>query len=166
MPEKKALERASRQARKRPARPQKPESAGTGFYTGALPDALVAELDVHRVDGLGDEIAMLRVFIRRVIKLAADTDSLEKNIAVLRILGIASARLAGLLKAQKLLTGETDVLGAALSAALAEVTKDWSGAIANLGGPTTSPDRSRHTAKAGNSRRPGAAATSGIRGQR
>ncbi len=88
--------------------------------------------------GAGDlsaEISMLRVAIRRVFATASATgrsDDTQENgnpsqarMEVLDKLGMASSRLAGLLRTQQSLTiSRSDEISEALSAALAEVTKD------------------------------------------
>src|SRR3990170_8495662 len=76
-------------------------------------------------EGLDDEILMLREITRRVFKLADGVEQLDQAISLLGALGIASTRLANLLKAQKSLGNEQDGVMTALSEALEKVRKDW-----------------------------------------
>jgi hypothetical protein len=75
--------------------------------------------------GLDDEIRMLRTITRRVFQLADGVEELEQAISLLGALGIASTRLANLLKAQKSLGNGQDAVMTALSEALEKVRKDW-----------------------------------------
>lgn len=96
-----------------------------GFYSRRFGELEAKDLDEALVDGLGDEIALMRVMIRRVFEYANDeAGDLEHWTGALSALGAASTRLAGLLRTQKILgVGENDVVGA-LTAALSEVTKE------------------------------------------
>jgi hypothetical protein len=96
-----------------------------GYYSRQFRDQECADLESLRDTGLRDEIGMMRVFIRRVIRFADGVDSLDEAISVLRILGIASSKLAGLLRTQKMLGEDTDAVTEALSSALSEVIKEW-----------------------------------------
>ena len=78
------------------------------------------------IDGLADEIAMLRVVTRRVLELANGMNDLESGINLLGVLGLASTRLASLLKVQKMLGGEEDnEISKAISLALSEVIEEF-----------------------------------------
>ena len=74
---------------------------------------------------LDDEILMLRTITRRVYELADGVEELDQAVSLLGALGIASTRLANLLKAQKSLGNEQDGVMTALSEALEKVRKDW-----------------------------------------
>jgi hypothetical protein len=83
------------------------------------------DLDAMLSHGLQDEISMLRVVTRRVMKLSKGVEDLDEAITVLGALGIAATRLAGLLKTQKILGGEqTDEVTAAINQALNDVIKE------------------------------------------
>jgi len=96
-----------------------------GFYSGRFNSQEVTDLDAALSDGLTDEIALLRVIIRRVFsyadKEAMDLDSWTK---ALNTLGAASTRLAGLLRTQQIISGGgTDIVDI-LSSAIEEVAND------------------------------------------
>jgi len=76
-------------------------------------------------ESLDDEILMLRTITRKVYELADGVEELDQAVSLLGALGIASTRLANLLKAQKDLGNELDPVMAALSEALEKVRKDW-----------------------------------------
>jgi hypothetical protein len=74
---------------------------------------------------LDEEIQMLRTITRRVFILADGVEQLEQAVSLLGALGIASTRLANLLKAQKSLGNDQDPVMAALADALDELMKGW-----------------------------------------
>jgi len=75
------------------------------------------------LQGLQDEIGMLRMVMRQVMSLADDGRSLNDLLHILDSLSQASTRLASLLKAERAL-GEEQELGSALNQALAEVIRE------------------------------------------
>jgi len=96
-----------------------------GFYADKFMNREIDDLDEFVLEGLKEEIAVMRVFMRRVIDLAKGEKDLDKAIGNLGALGLASTRLAGMLKTQKLLGGDGDRIAEALSNALDEVLEDW-----------------------------------------
>jgi hypothetical protein len=98
-----------------------------GFYARQFRSQEAADLEAYLRGGLEDEVAMLRVCIRRLLEWTPEPGeqvSLETSISRLNALGSATARLSGLLKTQRILTGNTNEVEAALSAALDEVMKE------------------------------------------
>jgi hypothetical protein len=93
-----------------------------GFYSRRFNDSEALELNDLK-SGLIDEIALLRVLIRRVFEKVDEIDDDVENWArMLNTLSIASTRLASLLKTQKNLNdGEGSELSNALIQALSEV---------------------------------------------
>ncbi len=92
------------------------------FYTRHLSQQDLADLEAALANGLQDEIAMLRLVIRRVFEHASDAElDLAAWSETLDTLGAASARLARLLRTQKDLGGESQGVSQALSQALGEV---------------------------------------------
>ena len=76
-------------------------------------------------ESLDDEILMLRTITRKVYELADGVEELDQAVSLLGALGIASTRLANLLRAQKSLGNGQDAVMTALSEALEKVRKDW-----------------------------------------
>jgi hypothetical protein len=92
-------------------------------YRRHLRSGEVEELEQAQERGLQDEIAILRVVIRRVFDAANQANmDLDTWSDTLNTLGSASTRLAGLLKAQRVIgeSGAQDIL----SQALAEIAKE------------------------------------------
>lgn len=85
----------------------------------------LADLSSALQDNLEDEIALLRILMRRVFEYAdAAADSLEEWEHALSTLGSAASRLAGLLRTQQAITGKSrDVVGL-LSEAIGEVAHE------------------------------------------
>ena len=101
-------------------------SSSAGFYAGQFHAGEVADLQ-QASPGLQDEIAMLRVAIRRCFASAADVEGndLEGWVKALSALGSASARLAHLVQAQQVLAGDSgDNFLGVLSSALTDVRKE------------------------------------------
>ena len=80
-----------------------------GFYARKMIPLELADLDTALGDGLADEIALLRVIIRRVFDYANDHESqtLETWSGSLNTLGAACTRLAGLLRTDQILGGSS-----------------------------------------------------------
>jgi hypothetical protein len=93
-----------------------------GFYSHRFSPLELRNLDTALADGLDDEIALLRVTIRRVFDLATEEgEDSETWFKALSTLGLASTRLAGLVRTQKLIKGDNSSVASALSQALGEV---------------------------------------------
>jgi hypothetical protein len=77
--------------------------------------------------GLGEEVDMLRVAIRRLFEQAYRLDDLDELIRITGALGLASTRLSRLLEAQRSLSGggPSGELQAALTRAILDVTQEY-----------------------------------------
>jgi hypothetical protein len=118
-------ETEGRPRRKRRAQPGDQSEPKRGFYRRYFEALEANDLDLLLSDGLEDEISMMRVVTRRVLKLSRGVTNLDEAITILGALGDASTRLAGLLKTQKTLGSEkTDEVTAALNQALNDVIKE------------------------------------------
>jgi hypothetical protein len=77
-----------------------------GFYSRRFRAIEMNDLDTVLTDSLDDEIALVRIIIRRVFEFAdSDAENLDDWQTALSVLGAASTRLAGLLRTQHVLTG-------------------------------------------------------------
>lgn len=96
------------------------------FYARTLRPVDAADLDAALATGLQDEIAMIRIAMRRVLEQAhtAEDVRLDDWVEVLGALGSAATRLATLLKTEHSLSAEPEGLSGALSQALNEVLKE------------------------------------------
>jgi hypothetical protein len=108
--------------RTRGAQPGNTNALKHGFYSRRFRNLEADDLDVALLDGLQDEIALIRVVIRRVFERASeeelDLDQLTRSLAVL---GRASTQLANLLRTQKIISGADESL---FTSALREALKD------------------------------------------
>ena len=96
-----------------------------GFYARQFKKAELTGLEQCDFDGLNDEIAILRVYIRRLIQQGSDTTDLYETAGILRILCLATASLTRLIKTQHfLVSGGEDPLMSDLRRALDEVTQE------------------------------------------
>ena len=109
----------------RGAQPRNTNALKHGLYSAHFRELSEPELTAAMASGLQDEIAMLREIMARVLALANDADDLETVQNLLGSLGVASSRLAGMLKTQRILTpSENDDLSNALATALSTVVKE------------------------------------------
>ena len=115
--------------RKRGAQPGNVNALKHGEYSKRLRQVTPFDADTAIATGLDDEIAMLRVAMRRVFRFAEEDDQQDIKTwgNALNLLSGASARLASLLKTQQQLGNEGDVVLEALNQALAEVTRELNG---------------------------------------
>jgi len=97
-----------------------------GFYSRRYKPLELQDLGEVLSSGLSDEIALLRVIIRRVFEFASESDEqgLETWTHALNTLGRASTRLAGLLRTQHTLCGEEEDIVDTLSKALGQVAHE------------------------------------------
>ncbi len=65
-------------------------------------------MDLEEADDLQEEIRMMRVVTRRLLKMARTCKDTGEMVNVLGALGLASTRLAGLMRTQKFLGGNKD----------------------------------------------------------
>ena len=76
-------------------------------------------------EGLEDEIEMMRIITRRFLELAQKAKTMKETATVLNTLGMASVRLASLLRVQNLLKGDMKAkVMDDLEEALREVAKE------------------------------------------
>ncbi len=77
-----------------------------GFYAKQYFPLELSDLSTALGDGLSDEIALLRVIIRRVFDFANDHENQDLNTwsSSLNTLGAACTRLAGLLRTDQVMT--------------------------------------------------------------
>jgi hypothetical protein len=101
-----------------------------GFYARSFKSRELADLDILMEAGdqtnLIDEIAMLRVTMRRCLEMANGIDDIETAIKWLGVLGATATRIAGLLRTQKILGSDSQSAELdAISQALDMIAHDW-----------------------------------------
>ena len=102
--------------------------AEAGFYARQMRQAEANDLAAARQPGLLDEIAMLRIAMRRTMEQARDIDNLDQQVEVLRALGMAAGRLAMLVRTHVLVSGQKkSAIDALLEQALDEVLHELEG---------------------------------------
>ncbi len=102
-----------------------------GFYRKNFKQKEVEDLETDPIHSLRHEAEMLRVMIRRVVEKVSCQEldrSLEEDITALNALGIASTRLANLLRIEKTLAAEAantaESINQTLAEALAEMREE------------------------------------------
>lgn len=113
--------------RRRGGQPGNKNALKHGFYSPGFNPTEQEDLEAlaGQVD-LSDEIAMMRVIMRRVFEQAGECADLGEWSAALGALGAAASRMAGLLRTQKILAGGGSDVADALSEALKDVTNEFS----------------------------------------
>ena len=113
--------------RKRGGQPGNLNGLKHGFYSRQFRAGEVNDLEASTETGLVSEITMLRVICRRIFEYASESepDDITQWSQLLNSLSLAASRMAGLLRQQRALGSGTTDVAAALSAALAEVTRDF-----------------------------------------
>ena len=109
--------------RKRGGQPGNLNALKHGFYSKHFQKSELAELE--KAGDLLEEIGMMRVVTRRLLEAARECNDLGELINLLNTLGLASTRVAGLMKTQKFLGGGEDGIEEFLESIIDEVTKDW-----------------------------------------
>jgi hypothetical protein len=110
--------------RKRGGQPGNLNALKHGFYSRLFKSGEITDLETYVADGLMDEIAMMRVWTRRVMSFGEGVESLEDAIGVLGALGVASLQLSNLLRMQKSLGGPSSDFEKTFWEALDEVQKE------------------------------------------
>ena len=108
--------------RKRGAQPGNLNALKHGFYARFFRPAEASDLEAILETGLSDEIALLRVAMRRLFERAAETDEPRDYARLFAALAAAAGRLASLVQVQARLGKDSgaDVI-AAINQALSEV---------------------------------------------
>jgi hypothetical protein len=110
--------------RKRGGQPGNTNAAKHGLYSRNFRSVELDDLPAAMAQDLTEEIAMLRIVMARVLALAAESEDLPTTAALLGSLGHASTQLSGLLKTQRLISGDGNTTAAAITAAIAEVVNE------------------------------------------
>jgi hypothetical protein len=127
--------------RKRGGQPGNSNALKHGFYSQLFKAAETRDLEGYTQEGLQDEVAMLRVMIRRVVKLASNPETdgadhrsgtgqpgdLGSAITTLDTLGRAAARLGQLLNTEKKLASQNDEASRTLYQALSDIAAELKG---------------------------------------
>ena len=110
--------------RKKGGQPGNLNALKHGFYSRLFRSGETADLEAYVADGLMDEIAMMRVWTRRVMALGDGVESLEDAMGVLGALGVASLQLSNLLRMQKFLGGSSNEFEKTFKQALEDVQRE------------------------------------------
>jgi hypothetical protein len=111
--------------RRRRSQSGKQSPMAHGFYARQFAPLERSDLQNLLVGDLHDEIAMLRVALRRVLDLSEGISDLAQAVRWLNTMSIASTRLASLLRTQRLLLGNDARIAETISQALSDVLKDF-----------------------------------------
>jgi hypothetical protein len=94
-----------------------------GFYSKHFLKGEI--MDLEETDDLQEEIGMMRVVTRRLLKMARTCKDTGEMVNVLGALGLDSTRLAGLMRTQKFLGVNNDRFYEIVERARDTVLKEW-----------------------------------------
>ena len=86
-----------------------------GFYSRRFRKSEMDDLEVTSFTGLRDEIAVLRVCIRRIVEWGASIKTFDEAMTFLRVVSLATGSLSRLVRTQQSIGG-TDIEGVILQA--------------------------------------------------
>jgi hypothetical protein len=101
------------------------------FYSPTFTSTESLDLEKVSKEGVADEVALLRVGIRRLFAMAQVSTTPAEWATILDAIGTASVRIAGLLRTQRMIEGGQSNLSEVLSQALTEVCNElpWRGKV-------------------------------------
>ena len=108
--------------RKRGGQPRNLNALKHGFYSNQFQKSELTDLE--NAGDLDEEIGMMRVVTRRLLEMARGCKDMKELIGVLNTLGLASTRVAGLMKTQKFLGGNKGKYDELIDQMLDEVTRN------------------------------------------
>jgi len=94
-----------------------------GFYSKHFQKAELQDLE--EASDLQEEIAMMRVVTRRLLKMAHECKDKGELVTVLEALGLSSTRVAGSMRTQKLIGEGRDSFDEQINSVIDEITRDW-----------------------------------------
>jgi len=98
-----------------------------GFYSRRFNKIETRDLDASSLDDLSGEIALLRVFTRRVFELAQDLDDLDRAVHLLSVFSLSVGRLSSAQRTRAFIRSlGQDETAQALQQALTEVAQELS----------------------------------------
>jgi uncharacterized protein YjcR len=114
--------------RKRGAQPGNKNAIKHGFYSRYYRRRELSDLDLQAAamddrQALAEEIAMLKILIRRVLELNEGETSLGEAIDILTALSLAANRMANMIKVQKTIFGDESSYSVLLQKALEEAAR-------------------------------------------
>jgi hypothetical protein len=77
-----------------------------GFYTRRIHQRDLSGVEDTNIKGLAEEIALIRIFTRKLIESGADTADLYEIAGILRTVCLASATITRIIKAQAFLVND------------------------------------------------------------
>jgi hypothetical protein len=111
--------------RSRGAQPGNLNALKHGFYSRQFRKAELTDLDTCQFAGLNDEIAMLRVYLRRLVESGQDVSSFTEMLNLGRVLCLTSSSLTRMLRAQQALGSVKDEWSRAILQAISELSEEW-----------------------------------------
>ena len=81
-----------------------------GFYARRFPKTELADLENHNFTGLAEEIALMRLLIRRLVEQTRDLTDLNQTLLLVRAVCLAAGNLNRLLKTHQLLSSASSDL--------------------------------------------------------
>ena len=96
-----------------------------GFYSESFKNLSSNDIEAVLSEGLDDEIALLRVLLRKFVDMTEGFENLNQAAQILDLAGMTATRLGNLLKIQSLLGGKGDETLQILNEVIEEVNKEF-----------------------------------------
>ena len=113
--------------RKRGGQPGNTNALKHGFYSRRFNKIETQDLESSNLDDLSGEIALLRVFTRRVFELAQDVDDLDRAVHLLSVFSLSVGKLSSAQRTRAFLRSlGHDETAQAIQQALAEIAVELS----------------------------------------
>ena len=96
-----------------------------GFYTRRIKKRDLSGVEATDIKSLAEEIAIIRIFTRRLVESCDPYADLYELAGILRILCLASTTITRIIKVHYLLSASNDDFGQELDEAIRQVHEEW-----------------------------------------
>ena len=115
--------------RKRGGQPGNLNALKHGFYSEQFKNVSAEDIELVISSGLEDEIALMRVLLRKYVDIANGLESLADAAKVLDLAGLTATRLAQLIKVQVMIGSQGDSTLQTINDVIEEVNREFGLAI-------------------------------------
>ncbi len=122
--------------RRRGAQPGNRNALKHGYYAGRFKRTDLNAYRSYRFAGVTEEIALLRLFIRRLVNLGVEDPNFSQSVNLLRVISLAVVSLDRLIKTQAHLIDGEDEISVAIREVFEELTASQ---------PPQTPPQARHS---------------------
>jgi hypothetical protein len=111
--------------RRRGAQPGNTNALKHGFYTRRFTKRDLSGVETTNLKNLAEEIALIRVFTRRMVETAVQEPDYYDLVSVLRAICLASGTITRIIKAQTFINADTNEWSASIDEAIRLVSHEF-----------------------------------------